>query len=140
MNGNHAMSIGSRVLGGVIGLLLPCLLLVGAVGCGKGDTIIKGTVTYDGTPITNGTIEFDTKIPIGGSINEDGTGSFYFKVDSARAQTGKFKVQFKPSGDKATIKPKGVADNLKIQKFATSGVEVELTEGKTNELTIAFKK
>lgn len=110
--------------------LVVATILVGVAGCGKGDTNIKGKVTYKGKSISSGLLSFDSK-PAASAPITDG----FFNVPKFPA-SGKMKVCLKVDKN---VDPKEAFDDKKVKEFATSGQEITVEDGKTNEYTIDFK-
>src|SRR5947209_24285 len=106
--------IGSRVVAGICGALL-LLSLTLVAGCGKGETNLKATVTYNGQTVKNGAIDIDSKPGRGGNIDAEG------KVFIKNVPAGKWKVKFIAVGDPKEIEPAGIVKDKKVQNFETSG-------------------
>lgn len=127
-----------------------CLLLA---GCGGRKEIpvgtVSGTVTLNGAPVKTGTVVFlDPKTGVGASAPLDGQGRFSIDVP---VRTGRYSVALQapsmpaphemlPPGhemkpDQSTYQTFDVPNRL--QSIETSGVSVEVKEGK-NALPIEF--
>src|SRR5947209_2529254 len=99
------MFVGSRLVAVCCGLfMLASLMAVG--GCGKGETILKATVTYDGKPVKSGGIELNSKPGRSGATAENGV------VIIKNVPAGKWKVRFVSDKD---VEPVEAQKNKKIQ-------------------------
>ncbi len=131
---------------------LAILSLMSAIvpGCGGGDhikpmsnlTACRGTVTLDGTPLEHGSIRFVPVVEKSGqpAISQIKNGSFTMitTVSSPGVVIGKYKVMVEsseelpdagpPQPGKLPAPPKSLIPE-KYNKIATSGLEVEVTEG-----------
>ena len=121
-------------------LLFPVFGLV--VGCSQsGDELpreaVSGTVTLDGTPVSNGTITFipDTGVGGGGGTITDGA----FSIPRATGLVpGKFKVAINASEKTATTKPQQVSGTKKEVQFAKELIPTKYNSN--TELTAEIKK
>lgn len=114
-----------------------CLLLS---GCGQGaeTTTVRGSVTYNGQPVTSGLINFmaEGARPLGGGVSPDGTYEF-------QLPPGEYKVRIDtppavPEGPQTTdavqFGPRQVPE--KYATYATSGLTATVNPG--GEQTIDF--
>jgi hypothetical protein len=120
--------------------------LAGASGCGSDFNPVTGRVTFpDGTPLEEGIVicemkQGDKTVMARGNLERDGS----FKLGTLQpgdgAAPGKYQVLVVPraltDAEKATIPP--LIDS-KFERFETSGLELEVKEGK-NELNISVTK
>jgi hypothetical protein len=133
MTGICKSAVGARFFGVCGGLiLLGTTLLIG--GCGKGETILRADVKYDGKPVTGGMLDLNSKPGKAGEISSEG------KVEIKGVPGGKWKVTFTPPGDTKDFSPAAALTDKKINDFNTTPIEVEIKDGQTNTLTIELKK
>src|SRR5262245_61820236 len=127
-------------------MLILCLSLSGCFGAAGGafENLIPvaGTVTVAGTPLDHGSIALLQVDPNGGkpAFGDIHDGAFTLKttVEDYGAVIGKYRVEIvslenidpasMPTPDKPPIKIKSLVPK-KYNKAATSGLEVEITEG-----------
>jgi len=119
--------------------LLPAMamsLLLFAAGCGS-STVVSGTVTYNGEPINNGSIQFSP---------EDGKGP----IAGGTITGGKYRVEEKLTPGKKIVKIEGFKDidvptsSEEMQRRAEEGAMVELAaqipeNAKGNNITVEVK-
>jgi hypothetical protein len=114
-------------------IVLTALVLVSCPGCGAGagaqvgPTVpVKGRVTYQGKPLTQGTITFepvDTGREANGNIGPDGTFVLTTFKEGDGAVAGVHRVGVVGTGK--TVLP------AKLRNPSSSTVEVEVSQGKT---------
>ena len=116
------------------------------VGCGKGELVtvpVKGTVTYNGAPLSSGTVSFHpvdprTSRPAVGKINADGTYVASTTESNPGVVPGEYKISI--AAQKTPVfemspreSARAAADNLLVpQRYTnpeTSGLSATVAEG-----------
>ncbi|HWE39456.1 MAG TPA: hypothetical protein VG406_23090 [Isosphaeraceae bacterium] len=114
--------------------LLVLLAIAPCWGCGRGQAAaapvktlpVKGTVRYNGKPVTQGTIKFEPEGPgreATGAIQPDGT----FTLSTYEPDDGAV-----PGPHRVAITGAGATVPQKYSNFSSSGVEVEVAPDRSD--------
>lgn len=129
--------VSSRRFQAGVGSLLAALTIVLAAGCGDGTYPVRGTVTFDGQPVPEGTISFvpddPALAPDAGPI-EDGRFNVFVKPGPKRVEIRASRpVQFPDPND-----PDAAAlreDYIPARYNSSTELTAEVTAGGGNEFT-----
>ena len=117
-------------------------------GCGSGGSSVKGQVTFDdGTPLTVGTVTFETKLyQFIGNIKKDGT--YQMMTDGVKPgiPNGEYRVAitnaFEPTGKLVEVSKDTMQEEMrqlideKFQTASRSGLTCEVNGATTYNITV----
>jgi hypothetical protein len=136
----HCLMIGVRRILGVV----PLLLLLGIVGCGR-YAAVHGIVTLDdGTPVASGMVVFESKdadppISTRGEIQADGSYQLSTNRPGDGVPPGWYCVLVAPPPQNPDKPPIKEVFHNRYSAFATSGLEFEVKSG-SNDYPIRLSK
>jgi hypothetical protein len=141
------MNVGKATCWPRLGSLAVLTVLVGLTGCGSGRSAVTGRVTYpDGSPLTEGNVigqmgEGVGSVTVQGRVKPDGSFSWGTDREGDGAVPGKYRVAVIPRGlgDAERAQGKQPAVDPKFSNLQTSGIELEVKEGR-NKLDITVTR